>query len=526
MKKLFLLLATLLSLHATHYVSWHQTTDAYGDTGFINQADKMLALSKTAFPAKYSSATYYLYLTDNLHATKELEDGSMCTNADFHHFKVYIPVGTEYMALSFGGIGNPGYVINYTYKPNTIDHANMVADWRDSNQLKIFNGEGNITGYTMSRDGTKSIVTPKPSPFVSTGGWLYVDVIRGNEFSSSSRDSGNQAREYLLQVTLDIKISDESAFLAWLTKAKLDYRNKAYKIIQPNGDPYDDTNSIDIISNDCRKGILSERISVLKAPYAEQESQEENDDINTCLALECQDKLNAILFDVNNDGIEDRLIKESPLTLELLDSEGNVTQVIEHPYVSSDWNLSHLGDLNGDSIVDYIWQNITTNKRYVWFMDANHTKESGAFLPVVDALWEIQEVFDTNNDGIDDFIWRNSQTGQVVIWLNNGTTHTTILHPKVANAWQIIKVGDLNGDGEGDFVWQNSDNGMVVAWINNQNQHQTLFFSRVLGDWKIDEMRDVNADGIVDIVWENQNTEQKVAWILDSALKKVQLLLL
>lgn len=262
---LLVLLSTLLS--ATTYQSVHQRLDAYGNIGIVNQADKMLELSKTSFPGQYSTSTYEFYLSENLSATEKLEDGSMCTNENFHNFKIYIPVGTQYFALSFGGIGNPGYVINYSYKPTKIDHANMIPDWLGDNQEKIFRGGGQFTGYTASRDGTKSIVSPKDSPFMESGGWLYIDVIRGNGFSPSNRDSGNQMKKYLVKFTLDLKIGNEAKFTEWLNSAKEDYESKTYKVVQPNGDPYDASSSIDIIAKSCTKGILTEKMVVSKGLY-------------------------------------------------------------------------------------------------------------------------------------------------------------------------------------------------------------------------------------------------------------------
>jgi len=269
MQFIYFIIIALFStiLNATSYQSIHQRFDAYKNKGFINQIDKMIELSKTSFPGQYSTSTYEFYLSENINATQKLEDGSMCTNENFHHFKIYIPVGTEYFALSFGGIGNPGYVINYSYKPVKIDHANMIPDWIGNNKEKIFKGGGQFTGYVASRDGTKSIVSPKNSPFMDSGGWLYIDVIRGNSFSPSNRESGNQMKKYLVKFTLDIKVKETDKLKEWLKKAKEDYNSKTFKIIKPNGDPYDATSSINIITKSCTKGIVNEQMIVSKGLY-------------------------------------------------------------------------------------------------------------------------------------------------------------------------------------------------------------------------------------------------------------------
>jgi hypothetical protein len=254
-----LVLSSVLSF-ALSYYSIHQSSDAYNKRGFIAQAEKMLELSKTDFPGQYSTSTYKFYLSENLHATKKLSTHKMCTNEDFSHFKLYIPVGTQYVALSFGGLGNPGYVIHYAYNPVEINHANALPEWLGENKEQIFVAD--ITGYIASRDGTRSIVTPKESPFMESGGWLYIDVIRGNEFSPSNRDSGNLASQYLVKLTVDLKIDTQSGFAAWLKRAKEDFAKKSYQIIKPNGDPYDTYSPIKLIYNSCQSGTVSQSMSV------------------------------------------------------------------------------------------------------------------------------------------------------------------------------------------------------------------------------------------------------------------------
>jgi len=262
LKIILLFLLSISSVYAISYHSIHQRFDAYHKIGLINQIDKMVELSQTAFPGQYSTSTYQFYLSDNLNATQKLTEYSMCTNEDFHHFKLYIPVGTEYFALSFGGLGNPGYVINYSYKPIKIDHANMIPDWIGNNKEKIFKGGGQFTGYVASRDGTKSIVSPKNSPFMDSGGWLYIDVIRGNSFSPSNRDSGNRPSNYLVKFGFDIKIRTTEKFKQWLKMAKEDYNSKTFRIIKPNGDPYDSYSPIKLVYNFCKTGITTYNLQV------------------------------------------------------------------------------------------------------------------------------------------------------------------------------------------------------------------------------------------------------------------------
>ncbi|MFZ9882096.1 MAG: FG-GAP repeat domain-containing protein, partial [Phycisphaerales bacterium] len=129
-----------------------------------------------------------------------------------------------------------------------------------------------------------------------------------------------------------------------------------------------------------------------------------------------------------------------------------------------------VGDLNADRRDDILWQD-ASGQVYGWTMNGRVLVEREAILnssPVA-AAWEAAGIGDTDGDSRADVIWQNSDTGRVSIWRMNGLRRVdgALIQPIVNPAWKVAATPDLNGDGKADLLWRHATTGDVNGWLMN-----------------------------------------------------------
>ena len=171
------------------------------------------------------------------------------------------------------------------------------------------------------------------------------------------------------------------------------------------------------------------------------------------------------------------------------------------------WQMSGVGDFNGDGQNDYLWRYLPTGQNVIWQMN-NGAIATVRSLFTVDSSWRINLAADLNNDGTSDILWQRNSGENVVWYLNNGQFSSADSLFTVADQnWKLSAAGDFNQDGRTDLVWRHRLSGNNVIWhMNGSTFINSKSITTVPGqDWTIEGGGDFNSDGRSDLVWRNSN---------------------
>lgn len=106
------------------------------------------------------------------------------------------------------------------------------------------------------------------------------------------------------------------------------------------------------------------------------------------------------------------------------------------------WQIVGTGDFNKDGHVDILWRyNGPGGYIRVWYMNGKEVIGGDDIMPVVDPAWQISGVGDYNGDGSPDLVWRYFGPGGFnCIWYMNGTSwlETAELFPVPDLNWKIV----------------------------------------------------------------------------------------
>ena len=107
----------------------------------------------------------------------------------------------------------------------------------------------------------------------------------------------------------------------------------------------------------------------------------------------------------------------------------------------TNWRPMGTGDFNSDGWADIIWHNQTTGALHLWAMNGVNLVWSAPFSPAsVSPQWQLSAIGDANGDARPDIYWENTSTGHRALWLLNGTTLVNSMYlstPIVDVNWKI-----------------------------------------------------------------------------------------
>ncbi len=137
--------------------------------------------------------------------------------------------------------------------------------------------------------------------------------------------------------------------------------------------------------------------------------------------------------------------------------------------VPTDWSVVGTGDFNGDGNSDILWRSsegVVTN----WLgNDAGGFSTNWTYANLgVPLEWQIVGVGDFNGDSMSDVMWQHD-SGVLVNWLGNSNggfaANWDNAPTGVGAPWVVAATGDYNGDGRDDLFWRREDNGYAVEWL-------------------------------------------------------------
>src|SRR5262249_35923687 len=95
-------------------------------------------------------------------------------------------------------------------------------------------------------------------------------------------------------------------------------------------------------------------------------------------------------------------------------------------------------DFTGDGLSDIFWQN-TSGQAVLWGMNGTTLSSAATMGPANGAVWTVKAIGDLNGDSKADLVWDNTSNGQASVWLMNGSTIQTaaLVGAPNGSAWQV-----------------------------------------------------------------------------------------
>ena len=235
--------------------------------------------------------------------------------------------------------------------------------------------------------------------------------------------------------------------------------------------------------------------------------------------------------DFNGDGVSDILIQrksDGNLYTVLVSSDGTTSTLnkIVSGMPNSEWDILQTGDFNGDDVTDILAQRKSDGNLYTILVGSDGT--TATLNKIVSGMpsseWDILDTNKFNSDASTDILAQRKSDGNIyTILLNASGTSATlnkIVSGMPSSEWNLLQTGNFNSDSITDILVQRKSDGniytILVSSDGTSSSLNKVANALLPNEWDILNQGDLNGDGIDDMLVQRKSDGNLYTLLMNS----------
>ncbi|MFN7139056.1 MAG: FG-GAP-like repeat-containing protein, partial [Limisphaerales bacterium] len=187
--------------------------------------------------------------------------------------------------------------------------------------------------------------------------------------------------------------------------------------------------------------------------------------------------------DINRDGQVDLLWQhpDGRFAVWLMNGTSPTWQKFSHFNFGQNRRLAGAADFTRNGYIDLLWhmsddriaispaEGLQIDAKFVFLREG---RKAGVG-------WRIAAIGDLNGDSNPDILWQHND-GRVAAWLMSGLQFSESIwlnNDLPVGHWRLVGAEDLNGDSHLDLFWQNDEQQVALWWMNGTNRVSSSFLN-------------------------------------------------